>query len=748
VSRRPVLADVPYALAALATFAGALPAQLGNLDWALEAVPPTRNGCVLVRHAAAGAAVLFGGLDGGYLADTWLWRDGWQRAAAANGPDARGWPAAAYDSLRQRIVLFGGRDQLTVRGDTWAFDGASWTQLAPPVSPSARHGAAMAYDAARDRIVMRGGLTSLLGNLVTELWEFDGATWQLVPQGGGDPGPNAGDPVFDAPRQETLWRSSSGLWAWNGAAWSQRSLAGLPAGAWGRLLYDDAGQRVLTVNPFAGGAPVPGVFSYQGAGWTQIGTVAPASQRGALMVIEPAAARVVAFELGGQEPDPRSHTWVLDGVGAASAAWRRAAAGLPPGRRDAAMAYDVARRRLQLHGGAQIVLGQDDLYEADDHAWTCAVPYAPGPRDHLAMAHDEARGVSLVFGGPGYPSFLRAWNGSAFTLLQPAAAPPGRWQHAMAYDALRQRTLVFGGEGVQPLLGDLWSWNGTAWTNVTTPGPSPRRETALAYDRGRDRLVLFGGVDATGVLGDTWEHDGSQWLLRTPATSPPARKDHVLVHATHLQRTVLVGGQDAQDLRDTWLWDGSDWQQLATAHQPDTGSGIAGCYDPDRREVVIFGGGTLAGSGTNRGELWRLRDVTLTRWSSTGSGCDAGNGPLAWQALDPPAIDTTCRIRLLNTPPSFVAFPFAWVGFDDQAWSGVPLPFSLAVLGAPACFVWADAQIALSLLPLGNHADGSMQLPDLPAAIGTRLFVQGVVYHFATGAVATADLLRAVVGPK
>jgi hypothetical protein len=738
----------PTSILVLAALASTAAAQLGNLDWQLEPVPPTRDGCVFVRHAGTGAAVVFGGLDESYFADTWLWRDGWQRADTANGPSARAYAAAAYDAQRQRIVLFGGRDRLTVHSDTWAFDGAAWTQLAPALSPSARHSAAMAYDAARDRIVMRGGLTSLLGSLVTELWEFDGATWQLVPQGGGDPGSNAGDAVFDAARQETLWRSSSGLWAWNGAVWSPRPLTGLPGNAWGRLLYDDVGQRVLTVNPFVAGAPIAGVFSYQGTGWTQVGSTPPLSQRGAWMVYEPAATRVVAFELGGQEPDPRSHTWVLDGVGTPSAAWRRDTAGLPPARRDAAMAYDVARRRLQLHGGAQFVTGQNDLYEADDRAWTCAVPYQPGDRAHIAMAHDEARGVTLVFGGPQLPSSLGVWNGATYTYLQPSFAPPGRWQAAMAYDSLRQRMLVFGGEGAQPFLADLWSWSGTAWTNVTSPGPSPRRESAMAYDRARDRLVLFGGADATGFLADTWEHDGQQWLARAPATLPPARKDHVLVYATHLQRTVLVGGQNAQDLRDTWLWDGADWQPLATAHQPDAGSGIAGGYDPDRREVIVFGGGTLPGNGTNRGELWRLRDVTLTRWTNSGTGCDAGNGVLALQALDPPAIDSTCRIRLLNTPASFVAYPFAWIGFDDQSWNGLPLPFPLTALGAPSCSVWADAQIALSLLPLGNHADGTMTLPDVPAAIGMRLFVQGVVWNFATGAVATADLLRAVVGPK
>ncbi len=42
-------------------------------------------------------------------------------------------------------------------GDTWEWDGTNWTQLAPASSPSSRADHAMAYDSARQRVVLFGG---------------------------------------------------------------------------------------------------------------------------------------------------------------------------------------------------------------------------------------------------------------------------------------------------------------------------------------------------------------------------------------------------------------------------------------------------------------------------------------------------------------------------------------------------------------------------------------------------------------
>lgn len=732
-------------LAMAAMLGASMHAQTPQLDWQLELVPPSRNQFTMVRHEGIDATVLFGGEAGEVMDDTWLWRDGWQRVESPQSPSRRRAAGMAYDSLRQRVVLFGGTTTQSTLGETWVFDGVAWTQLFPPQSPPARHGHAMGYDAVRDRIVIKGGLAAPLGAALGDLWEFDGATWQVRTQAGSDPGTGyVGQFVHDAARQELLLLGSA-VTAWNGTTWVPRSTLGLPSPS-GQACYDSVGQRVLLFVTSAQNPGLQEVYGYAGLGWTLAAVTQVPSDRVVILAYDSMRAEAVGLRPSlGIGNDDRSHTYAWRGVGqVGSAGWQRVRSGLPPGRRSAAMGYDPVRRHMVLHGGGEGIFTVNDIYEADDRAWLPRLPLGgPGVEGH-GMVYDAGGARMLLFGSASGSSGIRTWDGVTLGFVSGSNALAQRWYNALAYDSSQQRLIVFGGETALGLTAELWAWTGSAWTNVPGSGPSPRRYPSLCFDAARNRLVMFGGTDGVTFFGDTWEHDGVSWLQCNPTTSPPARAGAVLVHANHLKCCVLVGGFDAQDRRDTWLWDGIDWMLLKSTKSPDTGTGVCGAYDPDRREVLLFGGGTFLGPNPrrNRGELWRLRDPSLAVWTPSGVGCDAGAGPLQLRALDPPALDTTCEFELQNTPGHFFALPLAWLGFND-----LPQPFGLAGLGGPACYLWADIQISIPMLPLGLHASGSFVIPDLPAMIGLRLFLQGAVWDFATSTIATADLLTGVVGP-
>ena len=109
-----------------------------------------------VRHRV----VLFGGADDtSNLRETWEW-DGrtWSDRTTGVAPPTSGEFAMAYDPIRRRTVLFGGFDSAAAPlGTTWEWDGLSWTEHSFTVSPPARAGASMAYDATRQRLVLFGG---------------------------------------------------------------------------------------------------------------------------------------------------------------------------------------------------------------------------------------------------------------------------------------------------------------------------------------------------------------------------------------------------------------------------------------------------------------------------------------------------------------------------------------------------------------------------------------------------------------
>ena len=58
--------------------------------------------------------------------------------ATTTGPGARTFHSLAYDSQRARTVLFGGTPSGSVFGDTWEWDGISWSQVAAS-GPLSRH---------------------------------------------------------------------------------------------------------------------------------------------------------------------------------------------------------------------------------------------------------------------------------------------------------------------------------------------------------------------------------------------------------------------------------------------------------------------------------------------------------------------------------------------------------------------------------------------------------------------------------
>jgi hypothetical protein len=116
--------------------------------------------------------------------------------------------------------------------------------------------------------------------------------------------------------------------------------------------------------------------------------------------------------------------------------------------------------------------------------------------------------------------------------------------------------------------------------------------------------------------------------------------------------------------------------------------------------------------------------------------CASAAGSLS---LDVPAVagngvvGGTLVVAHTVTPVAGAAVDFVYhvVSLDNQQSGGVPLPVSLAVLGAPSCLLNVDPQIGV-LVPT---AAGSVvwPLPNGPAALGLPLYAQAVAIDFVTG---------------
>jgi hypothetical protein len=128
---------------------------------------------------------------------------GWTQLAVTGTPGPRGGYAMAFDSKRNRLVLFGGLKGAgahpPANNETWSLDlgTMTWSQLSPTGTvPPARLEARMSYDADNDRMLLFGGtanITGLDGPGLVDLEELsfsgspDGAWSQLSNGGAGAP---------------------------------------------------------------------------------------------------------------------------------------------------------------------------------------------------------------------------------------------------------------------------------------------------------------------------------------------------------------------------------------------------------------------------------------------------------------------------------------------------------------------------------------------------------------------------------
>lgn len=124
--------------------------------------------------------VLFGGIgDAAPLGDTWEW-DGitWTNVTPANGsPPAREGHVMFWDPVRERVVLFGGQAYSLPTNDTWEWDGSAWTQRQPVQSPGSRTLSGAAWNASRRRGTVFAGSAVSAGS---DSWEWDGLRWRVV----------------------------------------------------------------------------------------------------------------------------------------------------------------------------------------------------------------------------------------------------------------------------------------------------------------------------------------------------------------------------------------------------------------------------------------------------------------------------------------------------------------------------------------------------------------------------------------
>jgi PKD repeat protein len=194
--------------------------------------------------------------------------------------------------------------------------------------------------------------------------------------------------------------------------------------------------------------------------------------------------------------------------------------------------------------------------------WVQVIPTnnssTPGDRTQPSFAYDPLLGQVVMYGGyngNGNTALSDTWtfSGGVWTEITSTLnrSPPARWGGQMVWDPVDQLLVMFGGRSLTAFMNDTWTFNGTAWTNVTTSvAPQPRAHYTMAYDP-VDRYILLSGGDVENILTSSWSL-----------------------------------------YNDTWSWSNGTWTNISSGVNGSIAPRVyaPSAYDPWNGSVVIVGG--------------------------------------------------------------------------------------------------------------------------------------------------------------
>jgi hypothetical protein len=455
----------------------------------------------------------------------------------------------------------------------------------------------LATDSANARLLL---VRSPMREPGVTLWQWDRGPWIQIHRGFAPPPRYDYAIAFDRARGRLVLfggtlrggATAGDTWEWDGSNWIELRPPLAPSARSGHsMAWDEAQQRILL---FAGYEPASGRFlqdtwAWNGSLWQPLAPAASPPPRTQHAMAEDLVRGRIVLHGGFDGVLIHADTWEWDG-----ALWtQRATAIAPPGDHRHCLAYDPARMRVVLFGASS-----GETWEWDGAVWSrFTTPLQPRARSSASMAFDPTSRSLLLFGGCDLLCDLAdtwSWNGASWNRWADGPIPPYRVLHAMAFDTRRERTLVFGGTGSQGISSDLWEWDGRNWRERRVlVRPPERYASALAYDASRGVCVLFGGSDAgRNALADTWEWDGTAWSQASPTLAPPARSSHRLAYDSDRRRVLLFGGWDASSraLDDLWEWDGVSWTRRPSLVAPPPRASHVMAYDSRRGRLVLYGG--------------------------------------------------------------------------------------------------------------------------------------------------------------
>jgi hypothetical protein len=442
-----------------------------------------------------------------------------QLTTAGTSPPARQSGSVIYDSTNNILTMYGGDAGGAPFGDVWILSNANgtggtptWTQLSPTgTAPMARTGQTAIYDSVNNRMTIFGGITS--GITLTDSWVLTfpndiGGTpaWSEIPTQGTAPSLAYHSAVYDS--------KLDNMYAFAGLS----SASKLSTNDHVFTLSGANGISSKGFKWFLGGPPVRyshsafydstnnNLFVFAGA---HSGTLLFNDYWEATDIIGSSNLAWTALAPSGTKPSPRwGHTGLYDSVSNRMMVFGGAAGNPAPCEND----YHVLENAND-KGGAPAWLT------------VAPTGTLPPIRTRHASVYVASSNALIIFGGfncaktyyndvwilsdannvTGTPSWKQ--------LLTTGTKPTVRESSSAVYDPTTNSLIIYGGDKGGVPMGDIWilsNANGTggtpAWSELTPAnnGPAARSGHTATYDSVNNVMTIYAGYNGTTLLGDTW----------------------------------------------------------------------------------------------------------------------------------------------------------------------------------------------------------------------------------------------------
>jgi hypothetical protein len=275
----------------------------------------------------------------------------------------------------------------------------TWRLLSTSQAPSPREAPLMVYDSARNRVVLVGGISQTEG-YVGDTWEFDGTTWTPITSATlpADHNLTTATMVYDSRSQQVILIPSNGaesIWIYDGATWSSFSVTNPPGDRCCiRAAYDYRHDQIVIFGGYSNFF-MNDTWVLRGDAWQEI-VISPDStpsvRRSYSMGYD--NAREVTIVAGGWDGGVGNDAdaWAFDGTGW----WLMDAPSDFAPASEKAIVFDT-------HREVSVLVGANVLWEWAGETWAKIVP--PTPADfngHFGAAYDQARQTIVVFGNNPY----------------------------------------------------------------------------------------------------------------------------------------------------------------------------------------------------------------------------------------------------------------------------------------------------------------------------------------------------------